>query len=82
MFHFITFHLRRMRESKTSSSGPGGAAAAKARKSQQEKAKARWVKNLILKAMIGVAIDRRPIISFWLIIKIIRNNQARISLIP
>jgi hypothetical protein len=38
MFHFITFHLRRMRENKSSSSATG---AAKVRKSQQEKAKAR-----------------------------------------
>ena len=46
MFHFITFHLRRMRESKANNSGPNAAAAAKARKSQQEKAKARWVEGL------------------------------------
>jgi hypothetical protein len=42
MFHFITFNLRRMRETKANSSLAGGAAgAAKNRKSQQEKAKAR-----------------------------------------
>jgi hypothetical protein len=42
MFHFITFNLRRMRETKANSSSSGGAAgAAKNRKSQQEKAKAR-----------------------------------------
>ncbi len=42
MFHFITFHLRRIRESKTNSAGAGGLGGAKNRKSQQEKAKARY----------------------------------------
>jgi len=45
MFHFITFHLRRIRESKTNSAGAGGLGGAKNRKSQQEKAKARKEKT-------------------------------------
>ncbi len=46
MFHFITFHLRRIRESKTNSAGAGGLGGAKNRKSQQEKAKARYEKQI------------------------------------